>query len=162
MNTKTKTKTKRQEAVYTEQDIKKANALLGTLSDTDKEKVKREVLKQLVEEFKNSPDAEVATRKMSMSYLLFGIANQYAEEAQELMLKHHIMRKDIKTKANNLMQSFESYNKTMSEMVNTADGHTALCNDTALMGEMVAVYCSQTIKVVRGDYFEPTLFLPRK
>lgn len=154
--------TKGQKAVYTEQDIKKANAVLGTLSDTDKEKVKRGVLEQLVEAFKNSPDAVVATKKMSMSYLLFGIANQYAEEAQELMLKYHIMRKDIKTKSNNLMQSFESYNKTMAKMVNAANGHTALCNDTDLMGEIVDVYCNQMIKVVRGDYFEPTLFLPRK
>lgn len=127
-----------------------------------KEKIKSEVMRHFVEEFKASGDAERAARLLSASYLLFTEANHYAEAAVELMTRHHIVRKKVKTTANNLMQSFDSFDKEMRSMIPNAQFANALCNDTDTLTDILDTYIDSHIEVVRGPYFQPKLFLPIK
>ena len=119
-------------------------------------------MRQLVQQFKESGDADRAARLLSAAYLLFTIGNQYAEETVELMQKHHIVRKKVKTTANNLMQSFEPFNKEMSSMIGSKDNAHLFCNDSTLLREIIDVFLEQHIEVQRGTYFQPKLFLPEK
>lgn len=53
------------------------------------------------------------SKLISMSYLVASVFNAYQEEAQELMDEYRMTVKGIKTKANNLTQSFDAYDKEM-------------------------------------------------
>lgn len=127
-----------------------------------KQQIKEEVMRKCIEEFRASGDADIAAQKLSMAYLLMTMGNHYAEESVELMYKHHIVRTKVKTTSNNLMQSFEAWNKEMASMIGKPENANLFCNDTTLLTEILDTFLNDTIKVVRGDYFEPTLFLPRK
>lgn len=136
-----------------------AKRIVDSLSPRDKERLKAEVLKQLVEEFRKSRDSRDAAAALSASYLLYTVANEYAESCMEIMGRYHLNRKKVKTAANNLFQAFEVFNKELSSMV-TDNG--ALCNDSSLLAEIVDVFVREHIEVVRGPYFGAKLFLPAK
>lgn len=125
-------------------------------------RVKNEVMLALIEEFRKSGDADTAARQLSAAYLLFTVANHYVEQASELIEKHHLLRKKIKTTANNLTQSFEPFNKEMSSMIGNRENAYTFCNDTTLLTEILDVFLNHHIDVVRGPYFQPKLFLPLK
>ena len=125
-----------------------------------RERIKKEVMMALIEEFRKSADSDTAARQLSAAYLLFTVANQYVEEANELIEKHHLLRKKIKTTANNLMQSFEPFHKEMSSMIGSKDNAHLFCNDSTLLREIIDVFLEQHIEVQRGPYFQPKLFLP--
>ena len=127
-----------------------------------KQQIKVEVMKKLIEEFRASGDADIAARRLSMAYLLMTMGNHYAEESVELMYKHHIVRTKVKTTTNNLMQSFEAWNKEMASMIGNPENANLFCDDTTLLTEILDTFLDETIEVEHGAYFRPKLFLPRK
>lgn len=127
-----------------------------------KQRIKEEVMKACIEEFRTSGDAEIAAQKLSMAYLLMTLGNSYIEECVELMYKHHIVRTKVKTTSNNLMQSFDAWNKEMSSMISKPQNANLFCNDTSLLNEILDTFLTDHITVERGPYFQPKLFLPQK
>ena len=97
-----------------------------------------------------------------MAYLLMTTGNHYAEESVELMEKHHIVRTKVKTTSNNLIQSFDAWNKEMSSMIGKTENAYAFCNDTSLLTEILDTFLTAHITVERGPYFQPKLFLPER
>lgn len=127
-----------------------------------KQRIKEEVMKACIEEFRTSGDADIAAQKLSMAYLLMTLGNSYIEEYVELMYKHHIVRTKVKTTSNNLMQSFDAWNKEMSSMISKPQNANLFCNDTSLLNEILDTFLTDHITVERGPYFQPKLFLPQK
>lgn len=127
-----------------------------------KQHIKEEVMKACIEEFRTSGDADIAAQKLSMAYLLMTLGNSYAEECVDLMYKHHIVRTKVKTTSNNLMQSFDAWNKEMSSMIGKPQNANLFCNDTSLLNEILDTFLTDRITVERGPYFKPKLFLPQK
>ena len=128
-----------------------------------KQQIRDEVMRQLVQQFKESGNADRAARLLSAAYLLFTIGNQYAEETVELMQKHHIVRKKVKTTANNHMQSFDAFDKEMQSMVSSGEYANRFCNESSLLREVIDVFIKdEPIEVERGQYYQAKLFLPKK
>ena len=127
-----------------------------------KQRIKEEVMKACIEEFRTSGDADIAAQKLSMAYLLMTLGNSYVEECVELMYKHHIVRTKVKTTSNNLMQSFDAWNKEMSSLIRKPQNANLFCNDTSLLNEILDTFLTDHITVERGPYFQPKLFLPQK
>ena len=127
-----------------------------------KQRIKEEVMKACIEDFRTSGDADIAAQKLSMAYLLMTMGNHYAEESVALMYKHHIVRTKVKTTSNNLMQSFEAWNKEMSSMIGKTENAYAFCNDTELLNEILDTFLTDHITVERGPYYKPIMFLPEK
>ena len=107
-------------------------------------------------------DLNRVSRLLAMSYETFSIANYYAEAANEIMERHGMVHKKVKTKANNLMQSFDAYDKEMSSMLGTKESREQLCGDFDLLQEMLNAFMQHDIEVKRGPYLSATLFLPEK
>lgn len=123
---------------------------------------KKKVMEKLVEDFRKSEDSVTAAQQLSAAYLLFTLGNQYAESATDIMLKYHLVKKKVKTTANNLMQSFDAFDKEMQTMVTRGENALAFCNDAETLREIIDVFLSESIDVERGPYFKPKLFLPLK
>ena len=124
--------------------------------------IKEEVMKACIEEFRTIGDAAIAAQNLSMAYLLMTLGNSYAEECVDLMYKHHIVRTKVKTTSNNLMQSFDAWNKEMSSMIDKPQNANLFCNDTSLLNEILDTFLTAHITVERVPYFKPKLFLPQK
>lgn len=124
-----------------------------------KQHIKEEVMKKLIEEFRASGDADKAAQRLSMAYVLMTMGNHYAEESVELMYKHHIVRTKVKTTSNNLMQSFDAWDKEMSSMIGKRESADMFCNDTTLLTEILDTFLNEGIEVERGPYYKPKLFL---
>ena len=127
-----------------------------------KKMAKEKVVEKLVEDFRKSEDSVTAAQQLSAAYLLFTLGNQYAESATDIMLKYHLVKKKVKTTANNLMQSFDAFDKEMQTMVTRGENALAFCNDADMLREIIDVFLSESIEVERGPYFKPKLFLPFK
>ena len=56
-------------------------------------------------------------KRYSLAYVLFSVANSYAEEANDRLAEYNLVHKKLKTTANNLMQSFDAYDKVMRAML---------------------------------------------
>lgn len=79
--------------------------------------------------FIDSGNSNRVARYVSMAYLISSIANEYFEGAVELMGKYDLVHKKIKTTSNNLTQSFDSFDKAISQLINTQDAKLQLCSD---------------------------------
>ena len=130
--------------------------------EEQKAMAKEKVMEKLVEDFRKSEDSVTAAQQLSAAYLLFTLGNQYAESATDIMLKYHLVKKKVKTTANNLMQSFDAFDKEMQTMVTRGENALAFCNDAETLREIIDVFLSESIDVERGPYFKPKLFLPLK
>lgn len=69
------------------------------------------------------------SKLISMSYLVASVFDAYQEEAQEIMDKYHMTVKGIKTKANNLTQSFDAYDKEMRTFLNEEEARKLITED---------------------------------
>lgn len=78
--------------------------------------------------FIESGESEQVARLVSMAYLIISVGNSYNEEAIEIMEKYDLVHKKIKTKANNLAQSFDAYHKVINELMNK-ESRLQLCVD---------------------------------
>lgn len=72
---------------------------------------------------------KVVARRISMAYLISSISNAYFEEAVDIMEEHKLVHKKIKTTSNNLTQSFDSFDKAISALIDTQDAKLQLCSD---------------------------------
>lgn len=124
--------------------------------------LKSEVMRKLVEEFRESEDSDRAAQCLSMAYLLMSMGNYYAEKCVGLIAKHHLQRGKIKTRTNNLMQSFDTWDSELFAIIGKPENANAFCNDNDLLIEILDTFLTDHIEVERGVYFKPKLFLPLK
>ena len=80
-------------------------------------------------EFVNSGTRLKVSKLFSMSYLLASVMNAYQEEATELMDRYHMNQKGIKMKADNLINSFNAYDKEMRKFLKEEGARKFLCED---------------------------------
>ncbi len=83
----------------------------------------------LFREFVETGADKIVARRISMAYLISSISNAYFEEAVDLMEKYKLVHKKIKTTSNNLTQSFDSFDKAISSLIDTQEAKLQLCSD---------------------------------
>lgn len=79
--------------------------------------------------FIESGDSRRVSILLSMGFLVQSVANEYNEEAIKIMENHNLVHKKIKTKINNLTQSFDAYDKALFSLVNTQEARQNLVDD---------------------------------
>lgn len=95
---------------------------------TDKQKLAM-MLMPNYKEFIESGDSRKASILLSMAYLTQSIANAYNEEAIELMEKHDLIHKKIKTRIVNLTTAFDLYDKEIFQLVDSQEARQRLLED---------------------------------
>lgn len=121
---------------------------------------------QNIERMRESGDLDRAAKLLGMAYQVFTQANIFAEETVGLMEKYDILHKKAKTTANNLMQSFDAFNKVMSDMIKdggSTDPDKAFEQftfDTEMLQTILCGFMNNDIEVKHGTYYAPVLFLP--
>ena len=121
----------------------------------------------LFKAFRESGDLDRASKHLCIAYQLFTLANEHAESAYDIAAKYGLGIKKIKTTANNLMQSFDAYEKVMNDIVHNGDdpenAYDGFAFDNQILTEVIEAYLSnKEITIKRGPYLAPTLFLPTK
>ena len=121
----------------------------------------------LFKAFRESGDLDRASKHLCIAYQLFTLANEHAESAYDIAAKYGLGIKKIKTTANNLMQSFDAYEKVMNDVVHNGDNpenaYDGFAFDNQILTEVIEAYLSnKEITIKRGPYLAPTLFLPTK
>lgn len=117
--------------------------------------------------FRNSGDMDRAAKHLCIAYQLFTLGNEHAESAYDIAARYGLGIKKIKTTANNLMQSFDAYEKVMNDIVHNGDNpenaYDGFAFDNQILSEVIEAYLSnKEIVIKRGPYLAPTLFLPSK
>lgn len=69
------------------------------------------------------------SKLFTMAYIVATVFTEYVDEAQEIMEKYHMNQKSIKTKANNLTQYFDAYDKVMRSFLNEETAKKLLTED---------------------------------
>ena len=90
--------------------------------------------------FVESGDADTASRLISMAYLLFSIAEQYTEEANELIRKHGLYHFNLKYLGNNLIRSFDMYDRQLRTMIVDEEAKTQPCKDYDIFEQVCRRY----------------------
>ena len=104
-----------------------------------------------------------AAKLFSMAYLTFTIANFYVESANDLLEPYGMVHGKMKTTVNNLMQSFDAYDKVLQKLIGSNDGaNRQLCFDSDTLRELLDAFMENNIEVQRGQYYKAKLFLPTK
>jgi len=152
------TKREQQAEQYRQQRLKAEAAIVA----------RRVKFEQDMKRMKESGDLDRCAKLLSMAYQVFTQANSFAEEAVSLMEQYGVIHKKAKTAANNLMQSFDAFDKVMSDMIKnggSSDPQSAfdqLCFDTDMLSIILYGFMDNNIEVKRGPYLSATLFLPEK
>lgn len=115
-----------------------------------------------VDAITKSGDLDLAARLLSAAYVISGVANGYAEDAVEIVERYGLKVGKIKTKANNLQQSFDTYDKEMWAMIHDHDAGLQLCEDTDVLRTLIDAFVRRDITIKRGPYMAATLFLPNE
>ena len=116
-----------------------------------------------VEEADNSGALDRAAKLYSMAYLTFTIANTYVEEANDQLQPYGLVQKKVKTGVNNLMQSFDAYDKVMQSLIGGNQGALSqFCFDSDTLRELLDAFMVNNIEVQRGQYYKAKLFLPTR
>lgn len=79
--------------------------------------------------FIESGDSRRVSILLSMGFLVQSVANAYNEEAIDIMEKHNLVHKKIKTKINNLTQSFDAYDKVLFSLIDSQEAREHLMKD---------------------------------
>jgi predicted nucleic acid-binding Zn-ribbon protein len=146
------TKREQQAEQYRQQRLKAEAAIVA----------RRVKFEQDINRMRDNGDLDRCSKLLSMAYQVFTQANSFAEEAVSIMEQYGVVRKKIKTTANNLMQSFDAYDKVMSSMLGTKESREQLCGNFDLLQEFLNEFMNHNIEVKRGPYIAATLFLPPK
>ncbi len=118
---------------------------------------------RMVAEMQANGTLDVAAKLLSMAYLTFSRANAYVEEANAMPETYGVVHKKVKTTVNNLMQSFDAYDKVMQGLLGgDKDANRQFCFDSDTLSELLDAFMANNIEVVRGPYFGAKLFLPSK
>ena len=114
-------------------------------------------------EMQENGTLDVAAKLLSMAYLTFSRANAYVEEANAMLEPYDMMHKKVKTTVNNLMQSFDAYDKVMQGLIGGNQGALRqLCFDSDTLSDLLDAFMTNKIEVVRGQYYQAKLFLPER
>ena len=139
--------------VVTEDEIRKAA----------KKVLKSAAISQSVKEMEESGEMKHLGELLAMAHQLFSIGNGMVEEAHGVIERRGLNYGKIKTMANNMMQSFDAYDKVFAAMMHgDKEAWTQVCQDNELLSEVVDAFMTNNIEVERGPYFRAKLFLPRK
>lgn len=114
-----------------------------------------------IREFAESGTESRMSCKMDMAYEVFTIGNAYIEEVVATMRQYGFTDSKMKTLSNNLMQSFDAFDKYMIAM-HEDDTRYQLCNNVQVLREIIDALCENKVTVEHGPYFEAKLFLPEK
>ena len=114
---------------------------------------------QLIKELTESGNEARASRLLDMGYQTFTIGNGFIEEAIEILNRYGLTDSKLKTLTNNLMQSFDAFDKYVVAM---NEERKQLCNNIDILRELLEAFAENDITVERGPYFSPKLFLPEK
>ncbi len=114
---------------------------------------------QLIKELTESGNEARASRLIDMGFQTFTIGNGFIEEAIEILNRYGITDSKLKTLANNLMQSFDAFNKYTVAM---NEERRQLNDNVDVLRELLEAFVEHDIPVERGPYFSPKLFLPEK
>lgn len=116
-----------------------------------------------VAEMQENGTLDVAAKLLSMAYLTFSRANAYVEEANAMLEPYGVMHKKVKTTVNNMMQSFDAYDKVMQGLIGGNQGALRqLCFDSDTLSDLLDAFMTNNIEVERGPYYKAKLFLPSK
>ena len=152
------TKREQQAEQYRQQRLKAEAAIVA----------RRVKFEQDINRMRDNGDLDRCAKLLSMAYQVFTQANSFAEEAVNLMEQYGVIHKKAKTAANNLMQSFDAFDKVMSDMIknggssNPQSAFDQLCFDTDMLSIILYGFMDNNIEVKRGPYLAATLFLPEK
>ena len=128
-----------------------------------KKALKGAALQQAVKEMESSGELHRLGEKLAMAHQLFSVGNALVEEVYRVVEEKGISYGKMKTLANNLMQSFNAYDKVFAAMMHgDKEAWEQVCQDNELLSEVVDALMHNNIEVVRGPYFGAKLFLPRK
>ena len=114
---------------------------------------------QLIKELTESGNEARASRLIDMGFQTFTIGNSFIEEAISILNKYGITDSKLKTVTNNLMQSFDAFDKYVVAM---NEERNQLCDNVSILGELLEAFVDYDIHVERGPYYAPKLFLPQK
>lgn len=140
----------------------------NTVTDEDIRKAAKNVLKsaaisQSVKEMEESGELKHLGELLAMAHQLFSIGNEMVEEVHGVIERRGLNYGKIKTMANNMMQSFDAYDKVFAAMMHgDKEAWEQVCQDNELLSEVVDALMKNNIEVVRGPYFGAKLFLPSK
>ena len=107
-------------------------------------------------------DKDVAKR-IAFAHQLLTQGNRLVEEAYDIMSKYGLNYGRIKTLANNVCNSFDAFDKMFSFLMNgNGEAWEQVCNNAEVFQELIDAFMEYNIKVERGQYYQPKLFLPNK
>lgn len=131
---------------------------------TDAERMTVRVMRHLnAQEAESNGDLSRVARHIAMAYQLFTAANAHAEEANEIMARNGLTIGKMKTVQNNLMQSFDAYDKAFMKRFHIDEaGMSQMCTDADVLRDMLTAFSKYDIEVERGPYYKAKLFLPSK
>ena len=129
---------------------------------TAEERKAQQMQNPRIRRFVESGDEERAGVLISMAYILMSIANAYTEEANELLDKHNLILYNVKHTANKFTKAFDSYHTILKSMIPSMEEQKDFTEDFTILQEITDFLLKHDVTVKRGDYFNATLFLPKK
>ena len=128
-----------------------------------KKALKGAALQQAVKEMESSGELHRLGENLAMAHQLFSVGNALVEEVHRVVEEKGISYGKMKTLANNLMQSFDAYDKVFAAMMHgDNEAWEQVCRDNELLTEVIEALMHNNIVVERGPYFRAKLFLPSK
>lgn len=115
-----------------------------------------------IREFTESGTEARLSCMMDMAYEVFTIGNAYIEEVVETMRQYGFTDSKMKTLTNNLMQSFDAFDKCMIALFEGEKNCEQLCQNVDVLREVIDALCEHKVTVERGQYYQAKLFLPEK
>lgn len=82
-----------------------------------------------VKAFLESEDCQKTVRLISMAYLVHSVANSLVEDAFDILAKYDSVRGKIKTTSNNVVQSFDTFDKVMRSLIGDQEAKWQFCDD---------------------------------
>ena len=79
--------------------------------------------------FVESGSEHRTAKLIAMSYIIQSVANEYSEEAADLMAQYGLKHGRIKTASENLSRSFDTYNAVLSSLIGDEEARLQLCDD---------------------------------
>ena len=91
----------------------------------------RQAIRQLpgYKAFAESGTEHRVAKLIAMSYIIQSVANEYSEEAADLMSQYGLKHGKIKTTSENLSRSFDTYNAVLSSLIGDDGARLQLCDD---------------------------------
>lgn len=110
---------------------------------TKDEKERLVATNKRIRKFVESGDDERAARLTSMAYLLFSIAQNYSEEAMNIIEKHGLYHHNLKYLGNNLCKAFDRYNTQLCSMIVDDDAKKQFVDDFDIFEAVCRKYMNE-------------------